>query len=319
MEVRDNSISKGGEPVREALDTGHLLREVLSFALHGSPCTGELNLPEDIWNLDADGSQIYQALSNLLINAAQSMTDGGVITLTGENAPVSDDRVPGLAAGNYVRITVTDRGCGIPPEVLPKIFDPYFTTKPTGTGIGLASVFSIVNRHDGTIKVTSKPGSGSTFTLYMPASDQASGGDAKQRCWCDGGATSNTILLMDDEEMIRELGAEMLKELEYDVETCADGEEALRLYRSAMVEGKPFSAAILDMTIPGGMGGLATAQRILAIDPAAVLIISSGYSVDHGSDTRIGRLFKGAVAKPYSVEQLSLELEGLLGRNNPLV
>ena len=308
------TFTKGGEPVREALDTGHILREVVSFALHGSPCRGELVLPEDIWHLDADGSQIHQALNNLLINAAQSMPDGGVITLTGENVTVSDDSVQGLVAGNYVRITVSDRGCGIPQEILPKIFDPYFTTKPTGTGIGLASVFSIIKRHDGAIDVTSIPGSGTTFTLYLPASDKTPGEAAKQEYLGCGEATSRKILLMDDEEMIRDLGTEILKELEFDVTACADGKEALQLYRSSMEEGKPFSAAILDMTIPGGWGGLETAQRLLAVDPAAVLIISSGYAVDNGNDTRIDSLFKGAVPKPYSVEQLSRELERLLGK-----
>lgn len=250
--------------MKEAVDTGQLLHEVSTFGLHGSTCTGKVDLAPDLWRLYADAGQIHQALSNMIINALHSMPDGGLLTITAANELIDagDDRP--LPAGRYVKIEVTDQGCGIPPEILTRIFDPYFTTKPEGTGLGLASVFSIVRRHGGAIDVASTPGKGTTFTLLLPAAEDTV---PEKRVRPEDSLPptpvppGGSILVMDDDEMIRVVAVAMLDKLGFKAVTCADGAEAVTMYRQSREKGERFAAVILDMTVPGGMGGKEAALK----------------------------------------------------------
>ena len=316
------TFARGGEPVKKTLATAALICEAASLFLSGGNCRAELQLPEDLWCLYADAGQMHQALNNLILNAVQSMPGGGVLSIGAANQVIevaegAEGR--GLAPGRYVRIVISDQGSGIAAELLPKIFDPYFTTKATGSGLGLASVFSIVKRHAGVISVTSPPGAGTSFELLLPASsagsDETCDPDAAAAQLPSAVSCGRAILVMDDEEMIRNLAALMLTRLGYRATTCSDGAEAVRLYGAGVARREPFAAVILDMTVPGGMGGKEAAHLIRAMDRDAVLVISSGYSADPFLDEKKEAQVNGTVAKPYNMKQLSDELTRVLGRN----
>ena len=310
------TFARGGEPVKGAIDTEQLLREIVSFALHGARCRAVLDLPAGLWPLYADAGQVHQALNNLVINSLQAMPDGGTLTLAAANETIAAGPGQLLPPGRYLKITIADEGCGIPAADLAKIFDPYFTTKPAGTGLGLASTFSIVKRHGGSLEVQSQPGQGTIFTLRLPAAEGPHspwGATSAPGVIRPAAASGIRILVMDDEEMIRTLAATMLDELGYQAVVCADGAQAVATYREAMDQGRPFAAVILDMTVPGGMGGRETARKIHELDPAAVLIISTGYSVDATAARMEEGLFRGSIAKPYNLEKLARELARLTG------
>ena len=216
-----------------------------------------------------------------------------------------------LSPGNYISIAIEDRGCGIPMECLDKIFDPYFTTKPDGTGLGLASVYSIVKRHGGAVEATSTAGAGSCVTLYLPAMPCGSP-EAEMSVTVPELTGSGRILIMDDEVLIRDIATEILQFAGYRVESCSNGSEAVELFREAWERGSPFDAVILDLTIPGAMGGKEAAGLILDIDPNALLIVSSGYSNDPVVADYRSYGFSGAVSKPFDVKGLMAELGRLL-------
>lgn len=301
------TFAKGGEPVRASVNTRQVVEESLAFALRGANAKGVLNCPPDIWCLNADAGQITQVFNNLLINAKQAMPDGGSVTVSLENVTVHNGDQQSLAPGGYVRVSIRDQGTGINEEDLPKVFDPYFTTKRQGNGLGLASVYSIIKRHDGTISVTSLCGEGSTFTLLLPA---VPGAHAAQDSQPSPPVLTGKgrILVMDDESLIRELTAVILDELGYEAETCADGREAITRHAIALKSNQPYAAIILDLTVPGGMGGQETALQIRAVDPHTPLIVSSGYSNDAVISECREHGFSGVVRKPYSLEELAAEL-----------
>ncbi|MGD0857645.1 MAG: ATP-binding protein, partial [Dehalococcoidia bacterium] len=309
------TFARGGAPMIEIVDTVRLICDVVSFALHGSNSKADLDLEQGLWNLNADVGQIHQALNNLIINALQAMPHGGTIIIKATNDFIDSKEEHNIPAGNYVKITVIDHGCGITPEFLGKIFDPYFTTKPSGTGLGLASVFSIIKRHGGAIEVSSIPGKGSSFTILLPAAGEKS---VEGRLADEPGDTvyapisGLSVLVMDDEDMIRELVAEMLVTLGYKGFACADGAKAVNLYKEHWARGEPFAAVILDMTVPGGMGGKEAAEQILNIDPGAILIISSGYAAETDLTLGTNAFFRGVVSKPYNLQKLSQELARLI-------
>ncbi|GFO59238.1 hypothetical protein GMST_15630 [Geomonas silvestris] len=311
------TFARGGEPVRKSVCTQALICEAASLFLSGGNCKAELKLPEDLWQLNADPGQIHQALNNLILNAVQAMPSGGTLTLSAANQVIDAGYGRGLVPGRYLKIVIADEGCGIPSELLAKIFDPYFTTKPKGSGLGLASVFSIVKRHEGAISVWSTPGSGTSFELLLPAASQSEQALAEPRVEPEPpparcAAQGQAILVMDDEEMIRNLASQMLNRLGYRTTTCCDGAQAVDLYRQNL-ESDPFAAVILDMTVPGGMGGKEAAYRIRSMDSDAVLIISSGYTADPFLDEKREMRVNGLVAKPYNLKQLSDELCRAMG------
>lgn len=305
------TFAKGGEPIRAAVDTRQLIEESLAFALRGANVKGMLECPASIWWLNADAGQITQVFNNLLINAKQAMPDGGTITVQLANVTLHEGDQPQLSSGDYVRITVRDQGIGISEENLPKIFDPYFTTKKQGSGLGLASVYSIIKRHDGAISVSSSADEGSVFTLLLPAT--LTGSTEQNAPACNNLHSGNgRILLMDDEELIRDLAMVILEELGYDGETCTDGSEAVARHAAALHTNSPYAAIILDLTVPGGMGGKEAALRIRALDPDTPLIVSSGYSSDAVIAECQEHGFTGVVRKPYSIEELAKELHRLI-------
>lgn len=307
------TFAKGNVLIRKTMSSRQLVEASSSLVLRGSNVSCVIEIPDDVYPVDVDEGQINQAFSNIIINAAQAMPEGGTITVRAENVSIAGANAMLLAAGEYVRFRFTDTGCGIVPENLKKIFDPYFTTKPQGSGLGLASAHSIVTKHGGHILVRSESGVGTTFEVLLPAGSRSKQMvEPVERVIVTGGVRGKSLLVMDDEEMIRTLANEMLGELGYRVLTCADGDEAIAMYVGAQENGEPFSAAILDLTIPGGMGGLAAGMKILELDPDARLIVSSGYSNDPVMSEHLRFGFCGAIVKPYNASDIAIYLDQLL-------
>lgn len=306
------TFARGGEPNKKVISFQHLILESASLMLRGSNVKAVLNVPESLHSLIADEGQISQVLNNLILNAAQSMPGGGTLTVTANNIALSAGNSLGLPAGSYVKAELRDQGCGISPENLKRIFDPYFSTKAAGTGLGLASAFSIIQRHNGNISVNSTNGAGTVFTLYLPSIDISRAEHRQSASEKSGKGQRGTVLVMEDEEMIRDIVATMLNHLGYKAKTCASGEEAVELYLKAVAAGDPFRAVIMDLTIPGGMGGKQAAEQILASFPKARLIVSSGYSNDPVMANFKEFGFCGAIAKPYNVREFEQVLNSLL-------
>jgi len=300
------TFSKGGRPVTCELDPGQLLKESLSLVMPGSNVNTHIQTNDELRTIEADAGQISQAFNNLIINAIQAMPGGGTIKIRADNATLNDSNLFELPGGDYV--------CGIPAENLMNIYDPYFTTKADGSGLGLASVQSIISKHRGHISVRSAVGRGTVFEILLPAGGRLPLVQHANTSVEDDVCVSHpdmSILVMDDEEMIREMAAMMLKDLGYHVVVCANGEEAVALYKATFEAEVPFSAAIMDLTIPGGMGGREAAGAIRRIDPQARLIVSSGYSNDPIMADYRKYGFEAIMLKPYGVEELSRALSTL--------
>ncbi len=304
------TFSRGGAPVRKAISLGELVKEYASLALSGSKAVCECAVPDDLWPVYADEGQIGQVIGNLVINAHQAMPDGGRIRIRCENAASIDWNASSGPADRFVRMSISDEGTGIPPENLERIFDPFFTTKEKGRGLGLATTYSIIKNHEGFIRVESPPGRGATFTIALPASASAIAphGIEEQRPVFGAGK----VLVMDDEELIRETARVILESIGYTVEDAGDGAEAIALYESALKSGAPFAAVIMDLTIPGGMGGKEAVRRLLEIDPHARVIVSSGYSNDPIMANYREYGFVAVASKPYNVGELSRKLAGVV-------
>jgi PAS domain S-box-containing protein len=301
------TFSRSGEPVKKIVSIGEIVRDSCVFSLSGSNVKYVTSIPDDIGHVEVDAGQISQVMNNLLINADQAMPYGGAIDVRCADIVIEDKDMIPLAAGNYVRISIIDQGAGIPEDLLSKIFDPYFTTKQTGSGLGLATCYSIVKKHGGHIEVQSQVGTGTAFHIYLPAATveklPAIKTPAKRLVTGQG-----RILLMDDEEIVRFVTVNMLKQLGYEVETASNGEEAIEIYRNAVQEGRPFSAVITDLTVRGGMGGRETAEKLLDNDPAVRMIVFSGYSDDPVTSNFRDYGFKGFLCKPCQIEELSAVL-----------
>lgn len=309
------TFSRGGEPIKKAVSMQGLIRESAAFALRGSDVRCAFDLPEDLWPVAADEGQLSQVINNLIINADHAMPRGGTIRVTGENLNLERRDIPQLKDGRYVRVSIEDQGVGIPEEHLQKIFDPYFTTKAKGSGLGLATSYSIIRRHGGHIEVTSTPGVGTTFHIYLAAAEGPATAARLEETAMVPARGSGRILLMDDEELVRDVAAEMLRELGYDVTVADDGTEMVKNYREAFGGSRPYDAVILDLTVPGGVGGVDAITMLLAIDPTVRAVVSSGYSTDPimAEYRRYG--FSGVVAKPYQLQVLSETLERVLAKD----
>jgi PAS domain S-box-containing protein len=306
------TFAKGGDPVKKTVALEPVIENAVSFALTGSNIVSEMALADDIWPVEADESQIGQVINNLLINAAQAMPKGGVVRVEAQNHAFAHGASPLLPAGRYVGIVVRDQGRGIAPEHLEKIFDPYFTTKESGTGLGLTSAYSIIKKHDGDIRVTSSTGQGTMFEVLLPASrNSACRENAPDVRPVPAG--SGRILVMDDEAYIREILVEMLTMLGYDADACDNGEELIRIYRDMTGRGRAPDATIVDLTIRGGMGGLEAANTILEFDPRARLIVASGYSTDPVMAHFRQYGFAAALAKPFQLEDVTTVLANVVG------
>jgi len=306
------TFSKGGAPVKKTASIVQILTESAGFMLRGSNVKCEFTLQNDLWAADVDEGQMGQVINNLIINADQAMPDGGVISVTAENVTIDDSDLLPLPAGRYIRISIQDQGEGISPQNMPKIFDPYFTTKERGSGLGLATVYSIIKSHQGHLDVESTEGVGTIFRLYLPASEKEiePAENISPEMISPGG--TGRILVMDDEEIIREIAREVLTHLGYEVEVCGDGKSALALYREALHSGNRFDAVIMDLTIQGGMGGKETMKALLGIDPLVKGLVSSGYNNDPILAHFREYGFSGMVSKPYTVRELQETLQKLI-------
>lgn len=299
------TFAKGGSPIKQTASLAEVLEETATFALRGAAARLQLRLAPDLWPAEFDRGQISQVINNLVLNANQAMPEGGTITIDAENRSIREGEVAGLIAGDYVRIEVSDTGIGIAPENIERIFDPYFTTKEKGSGLGLATSYSIVKRHAGTIQVRSRLGHGTRFTLYLPAKRAA----VLAQNAVDAPHTGvGRVLVLDDDPGIRALVERLLARLGYEVATVADCETMLATYGQARAGGRGFDAVIVDLTIPGGMGGAACMQALLGLDPNAVGIVCSGYSNDPVVADFRRHGFKAMVPKPYTLAELGAAL-----------
>lgn len=301
------TFARGGSPIKEPVAIETLLRKTTTLALRGSKVRADFQFGPALDAIHADPGQISQVIHNLLVNAVQAMPRGGIVEIAAENSGPPVERNDFAQNTNYVKIRIRDHGLGIPPEHLQNIFDPYFTTKQSGSGFGLAITYSIVKRHGGHITVESKLGEGTVFEIYLPASNQAVAKDETDASKIRKGR--GRILVMDDEAPIRRTLSRLLQHLGYGVALARDGDEAIQLYRNAQIQKQSFAAVLLDLTVPGGMGGVETLEHLRRLDPNVRAIASSGYSNDAILSNHRNYGFVAMIAKPYKVTDLSRVLE----------
>ncbi|MBI5204174.1 MAG: PAS domain S-box protein [Nitrospirae bacterium] len=297
------TFSKGGIPVKRLSSMPKLIKDSCSFALSGSKIKCEISSPDNLWPVEIDEGQISQVIHHMIINAQQAMPEGGIIKVKAENITADAEHPLPLKGGKYLKISIKDHGIGISEEHLAKIFDPYFTTKQEGSGLGLASAYSIIKKHDGHITAESKLGEGTTFYIYLPASEK------KIPIVKDTGISSASrgrgkVLVMDDDDTVRLVVGRMLGQCGYEAEFAEDGDKAIDLYKKAKETGQPFDAVIIDLIIPAGMGGKEAIKKLIEIDPDIRAIVSSGYSDDPVLSNFKEYGFKDAMAKPYEIAEL---------------
>jgi PAS domain S-box-containing protein len=305
------TFARGGAPVVTLASTQKIIIESAQFSSSGSKIKCDFDIPDALWQVEVDEGQIGQVIQNLVINADQTMHNGGIVRIVAENVVVGDNSDLALKQGKYIKISVKDNGEGIDSKHLGKIFDPYFTTKPTGHGLGLAICYSIMKKHHGLIDVESELGVGSTFFLYLPATEEK---EVSQSCQDNEKAVEGhgRILVMDDEEIVREVAVQMLSVLGYQVEGSTNGEETIELYLKARDAGQPYDAIIMDLTIPGGMGGKETIAKLREIDSSVKAIVSSGYANDPIMAEYEKYGFNGVAPKPYGVQELGSIIQKVL-------
>jgi signal transduction histidine kinase len=310
------TFSSGGEPVMEPASIDGLIHNTAAFAVKDSGVLVDCALPKDLWHAVVDEGQIAQVINNVVMNAVHAMDGAGVVHISADNVevtPSAEVAVP-LKPGRYVQVSVQDTGCGIPENNLTRIFDPFFTTKTAGSGLGLAVSYSIVKKHNGTIIVDSSHGKGTTVRIYLPAAGPAGVMEnASAEVFSSGMTGKGRVLVMDDEDVVREVSGEMLKLIGYEPDLASDGEQAVEKYKEAMNEGRPYVFVILDLTVPGGLGGKDTVKQLLSIDPNASVIVSSGYSNDPIMADYNKYGFKGVVSKPYTISVLGKVIKGVFG------
>jgi signal transduction histidine kinase/ActR/RegA family two-component response regulator len=309
------TFSKGGTPIKKVMNINRLVREASIFSLPGAKVKCVYALSDILWPVEVDPSQLSQVVNNLVINARQAMPEGGVINVSTENVTLAPGNSILLAPGKYIRIGFTDQGQGIGAAHLSRIFDPFYSTKRGGTGLGLATAFSIIKNHGGRITVQSSPGAGAKFHIYLPAVEKGIEpvpAEAEELFTGQG-----RILFMDDDAAVRTLARDMLQHLGYSIVLASNGLEAVTIYKKFMEENSPFDAVILDLAVPGGMGGSEAGKKILAIDPDARILVSSGYSNDSvlANSEKYG--FSGIIPKPYKIGELGRKLQEILKKSSP--
>jgi PAS domain S-box-containing protein len=312
------TFSKGGAPVKKAASVRELVTECTRFALSGSPVAPAFEVDPELWAAEVDASQIGQVVQNLVLNAMQAMPRGGVLEVSLDNVTLDADSIPARASlvpGRYVRVAVQDSGTGIPPELLTRIFDPYFTTKEKGSGLGLAISYSIVQAHGGAITVESEPGIGTRFEVYLPASSAQAVAPVQPQREINRPRTGR-VLIMDDEDMVAEVAQEMIESLGYTTRRAANGDEAIRMFSDAEQTGEPFDLVVLDLTVPGGMGGAETVKYIREMRADVAVIVSSGYADDSVLARYRDYGFDGILPKPFTIPELRRAIAELEQRDN---
>jgi len=308
------TFSKGGEPVKSLASISDVIMDSTEFILRGSDVKCEYSFPDDLWHAEIDRGQISQVIQNIILNSSQAMPEGGIITIHCENYVYNGTLTLPIAAGDYIKVSLVDRGVGIPRDLLDKIYDPYFTTKHEGNGLGLAVTHSIIIQHKGHIAADSKQGQGTTVTIYLPAFKQKKLKEQKEEPLPVGGKAK--ILFMDDDKMVRTMANEMLSHYGYEVFLAQDGQEAITLYRELLKDGAHIDLVIMDLTVPGGMGGKEAIKEIIAANPQVKAIVSSGYS-NNPIMANYGEYgFSAAVSKPYRQEELIKVINRIIG-NDP--
>src|SRR5438105_5124014 len=303
------TFSKGGAPLKKVVPMGDLLERSAEFALYGSNLRADFDIAVDLWRVEIDSGQIEQVVNALMLNAREAMPQGGTVRVRARNVVLEDKPGAILPPGHYIKITITDRGSGIPDDLRAKIFDPYFTTKPTGTGLGLAISYSIVKKHGGLLLLENSSPEGSAFAFYLRASDRRIRPPEMRSAPRPFHFNHQRVLVMDDEAAIRELTSQLLGTLGYEVTAVPDGLEAVKLYERALRRGEAFQAVLLDATVRGGMGGVATIERLRAMDPDVNAIICSGYSDEAALSEFLAYGFRGALPKPFTRSELAEALQ----------
>jgi CheY-like chemotaxis protein len=306
------TFAKGGKPLIKNTDLRPVIDNASKFALSGSKCLCHMALPPNLWLAEADEGQLAQVIQNLVLNASEAMPEGGSIDISAENVELpKESNVLLPNGGKFTKIVIRDTGLGIPEKYLPKIFDPYFTTKQKGSGLGLATSYSIIRNHGGAIEVISKPEHGTTFFIYLPASETGK----KESVPTSGASTTRKcrILVMDDEEVVLDVAKAMLMALGHDVETTTESVSAVEKYQQALASENPFDIVILDLTIKGGLGGEQTLARLRALDQNVKAVVASGYSDNSVLNNFQGHGFSAVLSKPYSLAILRDCLSALVG------
>jgi PAS domain S-box-containing protein len=307
------TFAKGGAPIKKSASVAELLESTAGFVLRGSNCRPEFKIQRDLWSAEVDQDQVSQVIENLVINSSQAMASGGHIEVGARNVVLEDDnpaRPPFLAAGKYIEISIADTGVGIPEQVLSKIFDPYFTTKQEGSGLGLAVAHTVVQSHGGHITVDSTRNVGTTFNILLPASNKVGHASAKHSTVPIRG--TGRVLVMDDDPLIQSSLKRMLTRLGYTVVVSPDGSDAIDKYRDSLANGRAFDAVIMDLTVPGAMGGRDAIQALRNLDPKVKAIVSSGYSTDEVMSDHERYGFDAVVSKPYDIDDMAIVLAELI-------
>src|SRR5437868_4216307 len=314
------TFSKGGAPVKKVVALTELLTKAANFSLHGSNLRAEIEIPPDLWRAEVDSAQIEQVVNALMINAREAMPSGGTVLIASRNTELENRAGVLLPQGRYVKVTIADQGSGVPDSIATKIFDPYFTTKPASSGLGLSISFSIIKKHGGLLHLENSSPTGAVFAFYLPATKAEATELTQSRSGAPSSFENQRILVMDDEEGIRDLTTQLLISLGYNVTAVGDGSEAVRAYQNAMERGENFHAVILDATIRGGMGGLATIERLRSLDPHVTAIICSGYSDEAALAGFLQYGFRGTLPKPFTRRDLGDALERALraAKNEPV-
>ena len=308
------TFARGGEPIKKVTTITELIKDATSFVLRGSKVKCKYQFAQDLWAVEADEGQLSQVCQNLAINASQAMPNGGIITIQATNKTLALDEIPSLPSGKYIELLFQDTGTGISQENISKIFDPYFSSKSTGSGLGLAISYSIIKNHGGLITVCSELGQGTVFSILLPATLKQQPHPIELEELQKIGARK--ILLMDDDKTVREIMAAMLSFIGCSNEQACDGKEAIELYLKANKEGVPFDLVIMDLTIPGGMGGKEAISALLALDPKAKAVVSSGYANDPIMANYQAYGFCGILSKPFKLDDLNKVIATIIPHNH---
>jgi two-component system cell cycle sensor histidine kinase/response regulator CckA len=311
------TFSKGGAPQKKTASVGELLQRAAEFSLHGSNLRANIEIEDHLGKAEIDVAQVEQVINALMINAREAMPNGGVVAVTAENFQIDEKSGLTLSPGRYIKIAIADHGSGVPRELASKIFDPYFTTKPSSSGLGLAISYSIIKKHGGFLHLESNSAAGATFTFYLPVARTQVMGDPLQPNEPRFHFNQQRILVMDDEAAIRELTSQLLATMGYEVTAVPDGSEAVRIYERAVRRGEYFQVVILDATVRGGLGGVETIERLRNIDPQVNAIICSGYSDEAALAEFLSYGFRSALPKPFTRRELADALQKAFGGDKP--